>query len=162
MVANLVLLALPLLATYLAATLWHRRFRQWANFPQLKPSLLWGHLQVIHEYTLRAKPKVHIDPVFAQIAKDLGSPPLMYLDLRPVSYPMVVINSHEIAEQVSRVSKLFPWSTPKSPTMWGLVRVIGPEVHPSQAERELEATTEALQPRFRAAAPDDASRVHLR
>ncbi|KAL2175877.1 cytochrome P450 [Thermothelomyces heterothallicus CBS 202.75] len=127
MVANLVLLALPLLATYLAATLWHRRFRQWANFPQLKPSLLWGHLQVIHEYTLRAKPRMPIDTVFAQIAKDLGSPPLMYLDLRPVSYPMVVINSHEIAEQVSRVSKLFPWSTPKSPTMWDLVRVIGPE-----------------------------------
>ncbi|KAL2196601.1 cytochrome P450 [Corynascus similis CBS 632.67] len=127
MAASLILLAFPLLLTYLAATIWHRRFRQFAHFPQLKPSLLWGHLQTIHEYTLRAKPKIHVDPVFAQIAKDLGNPPLMYFDLRPVSYPMVVVNSHEIAEQVSRVSKQFAWSTPKSPTLGDLVRVIGPE-----------------------------------
>jgi hypothetical protein len=67
------------------------------------------------------------DPVFAEIAKDLGNPPFIFLDLRPVTYPMVVVTSHEVAEQISRVSKLFPWSTPKSPTMGALVQLIGPE-----------------------------------
>jgi hypothetical protein len=61
------------------------------------------------------------------MAKDLGNPPLMFLDLRPVSYPMVLVTSHEVAEQVSRASKQFAWSTPKSPTIGGLVRLIGPE-----------------------------------
>ncbi len=67
------------------------------------------------------------DPVFAAMAKELGNPPIMFFDLRPVSYPMVVINSHEVAEEVSRSSTKFPWSTPKSPTLGTLVRVIGPE-----------------------------------
>ncbi|KAH6847013.1 cytochrome P450 [Chaetomium sp. MPI-CAGE-AT-0009] len=127
MIANLVLLALPLVVTYLAAAAWHRRFRQFANFPQLKPSFLWGHLKAIHEYTLKGPPGIHHDPVFATMVKDLGNPPIMLLDLRPVTYPMVLVNSHEIAEQISRVSKLFAWSTPKSPTMGALVRLIGPE-----------------------------------
>ncbi|KAK4096710.1 cytochrome P450 [Parathielavia hyrcaniae] len=127
MIANLVVLALPLVATYLLAAWWHRRFRQFADFPQLKPSFLWGHLKTIHEYTLRGPPKIHHDPVFAEMAKELGNPPLMFCDLRPASYPMVVVTSHEVAEQISRVSKLFPWSTPKSPTLGDLVQLIGPK-----------------------------------
>jgi hypothetical protein len=59
MITNLVLLALPLVATYLAATIWHRRFKQFANFPQLKPSLIWGHLKTVHEYTLKGPPGIH-------------------------------------------------------------------------------------------------------
>ena len=61
------------------------------------------------------------------MVKDLGSPPIMLLDLRPVTYPMVLVNSNEVAEQITRVSKTFAWSTPKSPTMGALVRLIGPE-----------------------------------
>ena len=57
--ANLILLALPLLATYLFAALWHRRFKQFANFPQLKPSLAWGHLKALHEYMQRGAPNLH-------------------------------------------------------------------------------------------------------
>ncbi|KAH6623878.1 cytochrome P450 [Chaetomium tenue] len=127
MITNILLLALPLVVAYLAATVWHRRFKQFANFPQLKPSLLWGHLKLIHEYTLKGPPDVHYDPVFATMAKELGNPPVMFLDLRPASYPMVLVNSHEVAEQVTRASKMFAWSTPKSPTMGALVRLIGPE-----------------------------------
>jgi hypothetical protein len=59
------------------------------------------------------------------MVSELGNPPIMFLDLRPISYPMVVINSHEVAEQVSRASKLFPWSTPKSPTLDVLLRLAG-------------------------------------
>lgn len=59
MIANLVLLALPFVIGYLATTIWYRRFKQYAAFPQLKPSLLWGHMRAIHEFTLRAPPKMH-------------------------------------------------------------------------------------------------------
>lgn len=60
------------------------------------------------------------------MSRELGNPPVMFLDLRPAAYPMIVVNSNEVAEQVSRVSKLFPWSTPKSPTLSSLVRITGP------------------------------------
>ncbi|SPQ25003.1 86680960-792a-4d7c-9e80-739f16b7838d [Thermothielavioides terrestris] len=128
MIATVVLLALPLVATYLFATIWHRRFRQYAGIPQLKPSFLWGHLRAIHELTtLQSRPGLHPDHVFAEMARQLGHPPLMLLDLRPVRPPMIVVTSHEVAEQITRVSKLFPWSTPKSPTMSSLVRLTGAE-----------------------------------
>ncbi|KAK0728873.1 cytochrome P450 [Lasiosphaeria miniovina] len=57
--------------------------------------------------------------------KKLGNPGLMLVDLRPAAYPIAVIASHEIAEQISRASKLFPWSTSKSPTVNAFDRLIG-------------------------------------
>jgi hypothetical protein len=59
MLANLILVALPLVATYLLTAILRRR-KQFLNFPQLKSSLLWGHGQTIHEYIKRGPPKVHI------------------------------------------------------------------------------------------------------
>lgn len=44
----------------------------------------------------------------------LGKPPLMFVDLRPVNRPMVLVTSHEIAEQISKPSTLFPTSVPKA------------------------------------------------
>jgi hypothetical protein len=65
------------------------------------------------------------DYIFGDMSKELGRPPLMFVDLRPVTYPMVVVSNHEVAEQIARVSKLFPWSTPKSPTLSGLMHLTG-------------------------------------
>lgn len=42
---------------------------------------------------------------------------MFLMDMRPVSHRIVVVASHEIAEQLSRPSKLFPWSVDKSPTL---------------------------------------------
>lgn len=50
--------------------------------------------------------------------KALGSPPVMLLDLRPVSSPLVVVGSYEVAEQIVRASSRFPYSLPKSPEIW--------------------------------------------
>lgn len=44
----------------------------------------------------------------------LGRPSLMYVDLRPVNRPVVLITSHDVAEQVSRASANWPTSIPKS------------------------------------------------
>jgi hypothetical protein len=51
----------------------------------------------------------------------------MLLDNWPVVSPMVVIASHEVAEQVSKSSKYFPqYSAPKSPSVDQIVSLIGP------------------------------------
>ncbi|KAI0602681.1 cytochrome P450 [Biscogniauxia sp. FL1348] len=55
----------------------------------------------------------------------LGRPPLMFVDLRPVNRPMVLVSSHEIAEQVSKASKDFPTSIPKADLSY-LLPLIGP------------------------------------
>lgn len=44
----------------------------------------------------------------------LGKPALFVVDLRPASHPMCVICDHDVAEQISKSSKLFQYSPPKS------------------------------------------------
>lgn len=50
----------------------------------------------------------------------------MFVDMRPVSKPVALITSHDIAEQVTKSSTLFPWSTPKTPTMKDIIHLLGP------------------------------------
>lgn len=45
--------------------------------------------------------------------ESLGRPPLMLVDLRPIGPPMVIVRSHDVAEQVSKPTKSFPHSLPK-------------------------------------------------
>ena len=47
------------------------------------------------------------------------------MDTRPVSYALCIVLSHDVAEQISRSSKQFPYSTPKSPTFQELVPIVG-------------------------------------
>jgi cytochrome P450 len=57
---------------------------------------------------------------------DAGRPEIFLLDLRPINYAMTVVASHQVAEQVSKTTKTFPTSTPKSPTLGsGFRRLIG-------------------------------------
>jgi hypothetical protein len=57
------------------------------------------------------------DYVLEDMIKNSGYPQMLFLDLRPVNYPMVFVASHDIAEQISRITKLNPESVPKSPTV---------------------------------------------
>lgn len=50
--------------------------------------------------------------------KALGCPPIMFADLRPFGNPIVVVRSHEVAEQISKASKTFPYSLPKMPNVY--------------------------------------------
>ncbi|KAH7303533.1 cytochrome P450 [Stachybotrys elegans] len=108
--------AVMLLATYFYNRLWHIRFKQYAHFPQLPPSLLLGHLKAFDDITKKGgPPDRHPDKIFAEMSDSIGSPPLMLVDLRPVNQPMVLVGTHDIAEQISRASDLLPTSAPKSP-----------------------------------------------
>ncbi|KAK0630535.1 cytochrome P450 52A11 [Bombardia bombarda] len=125
MLGPLLAAALVLLASYLYRLVWHKRFKQYASIPQLPPSLVLGHLKTFDDFIKRGKADRHPDMIFSEMHDTIGRPPLMFVDLRPVNRPMVLVTSHEIAEQISRASKLFPTSVPKASLNY-LVHLIGP------------------------------------
>ncbi|PYH46164.1 cytochrome P450 [Aspergillus saccharolyticus JOP 1030-1] len=125
-VPTLLLALLPLLAIYLWQRLRYLRFNQHASWPQLPPSLLWGHMKALNEFVKRGEPRRHIDHVFGEIQQSLGNPPLFLVDLRPVVGVIGIVCNHEVAEQVSRSTKAFPYSMSKSPTMKPLEPLLGP------------------------------------
>ncbi|PLB52327.1 cytochrome P450 monooxygenase [Aspergillus steynii IBT 23096] len=103
-----------LLSTYLLKRLYDKRFKQFAQWPQLKPSLLFGHIGHIQEILSSGPSDRHIDYVFREIHEDLGKPPAFILDLRPVSKPLCVVSGHVLAEQVTNRTKIFPYGLPKT------------------------------------------------
>ncbi|KUJ24522.1 cytochrome P450 [Mollisia scopiformis] len=113
MILQLVTAALALLGSYLFMRVRHTRLKQYATFPQLRPSLILGHLGIMGGFVRSGKPKGHPDLALAAMNEALGRPPLMFVDLRPAGPPMVVVRSHEVAEQISKASERFPHSLPK-------------------------------------------------
>lgn len=113
--------AIALLAVYGIKTIrrWqYLRFKQFADIQQpAKPSFLWGHLNKIAELGSKGDPRTHFDDLIRGLLPELGNPPVLLLDLRPITYPMLVICDHEVAEQISRPSAQWSWSTPKSKSL---------------------------------------------
>lgn len=58
--------------------------------------------------------------------EELGKPPIMLVDNWPIVPPMVIVASHEVAEQISRPSKDFQYSAPKSRSVDRIMNLIGP------------------------------------
>ncbi|KAM7212398.1 cytochrome p450 [Rhypophila decipiens] len=128
MLARVLLVGIPLLAVYMYHRLRTYRFSKYAHLPQLKSSLVWGHLKVLHQY-IRASlhPDQSADEIFAQMCHELSDPPVFLVDLWPVSRPMAIVSNHAVAEQISRSTKTHPWSLPKSPTMSAFNYLVGPK-----------------------------------
>ncbi|KAK4668316.1 uncharacterized protein QC763_000680 [Podospora pseudopauciseta] len=150
MASHLVLWALLPVGVYLLVTVWHRRFKQYAHFPQLTPSFIWGHMKTIHEFTVKNNdlPDLHIDWIFRDMVKAAGNPSVLLVDLWPARYPMAVISSHEVAEQLSKATKQYPWSAPKSPTIADLVDLIGPHSILSKQREEWKSMRKQYNPGF--------------
>ncbi|KAI1428990.1 cytochrome P450 [Xylaria sp. FL1777] len=127
MLLPIVLGGIVLLTLHFYAKLRHKRFNQYANLPQLPTTLLLGHLNVMGRFISMGKPNGHpVDNAFQAASEALGQPPLMLMDLRPFGPAMVIVRSHEIAEQISKASKPFPYSLPKVPQVRGhLVHLAG-------------------------------------
>ncbi|KAI1323020.1 cytochrome P450 [Xylariaceae sp. FL0255] len=66
--------------------------KQFARFAQHPPSAILGHLQILDEFVKRVPSKAH---------PALGRPPVMLIDLRPVSPPLLVIRNYAVAEQIA-------------------------------------------------------------
>ncbi|KAF2259173.1 cytochrome P450 52A12 [Lojkania enalia] len=122
-----VLALLPVLAWYLYIQLRQWRFKKYGHIPtHYTQSLLLGHLKVIAEgfQKIGDGRRHHVDYVFRDMAKANGYPEVLLMDLRPVSYAMVVVCSHSVAEQISRPSRLHPYSVTKSPTLQSTYRAL--------------------------------------
>ncbi|KAL3474422.1 cytochrome P450 [Aspergillus californicus] len=105
--------ALFLASAFLCRLVWYKRFIQYDGFPQLPSSLLLGHWKIYHSIMQRGSLGRDYDHIFSEIHDMLGRPHLVLMDFRPLSRPVVFIASHEIAEQISRPTKLFPTSIPR-------------------------------------------------
>ncbi|KAL1595798.1 hypothetical protein SLS60_009487 [Paraconiothyrium brasiliense] len=123
-----ILAVLPVVAYFFYTRLYNWRFKKFKDFPQLPNSLLMGHLPYIASgFKKFGDARRHIDYIFESMVEDEGRPNILLVDVRPISYPLAVVNSHAVAEQISRVSKGFPMSVNKSPTIFGFTRLIGHE-----------------------------------
>ncbi|KAK4226013.1 putative cytochrome P450 E-class, group I [Podospora fimiseda] len=123
------IVVLPLLVgAYLYSLAKQKRFnKQLSPFPKpCEPSLLWGHAPLIGETMGKYQEGQHFDFLMTQILKKAGNPSVILLDMRPFGYPMAIITSHEVAEQISKPSKSYPWSAAKSPTISEFNHLIGP------------------------------------
>src|ERR1700761_4435977 len=67
-----------------------------------------------------------VDYTFMAMQKAIGNPPIVIFDMRPFFWPICVIYSHNVAEQIAKPSKTFRYSVFKSPTVKALLPVIGP------------------------------------
>lgn len=57
----------------------------------------------------------------------LGRPSVMFVDLRPIASPLLVIGDYQVAEQIVKSSTVFPYSPPKEPQVWDhMVSLVGP------------------------------------
>ncbi|KAM3540106.1 hypothetical protein ARSEF1564_006980 [Beauveria bassiana] len=122
---SVLLAALALLLTHFYLKLRHRRLKQFARLPQLPTSLVWGHLRLYSEFRSRGPIDRHPELVFKDMHDALGKPPLMFVDMWPASKPVVLLTSHELAEQMARSSSKFPFSPPKASAMKDLVHLTG-------------------------------------
>jgi hypothetical protein len=120
-----VLASVVIVSTYLCRKLYIQRFKHNAHIPQLPSNLLFGHLMKFDEYTKRGALDRHPDAIFSDMHSTLGKPPVMMVDNWPVVPPMVIIADHKVAEQVSKVSKAFPFSAPRSPSVDKIIDLIG-------------------------------------
>ncbi|KAF1733590.1 putative sterigmatocystin biosynthesis P450 monooxygenase stcS [Beauveria bassiana] len=122
---SVLLAALALLVTHFYLKLRHRRLKQFARLPQLPTSLVWGHLRLYSEFRSRGPIDRHPELVFKDMHDALGKPPLMFVDMWPASKPVVLLTSHELAEQMARSSSKFPFSPPKASAIKDLVHLTG-------------------------------------
>lgn len=132
-----VLSAILIIFFYLYSLLRQWRFKKFAHIPSKLPANLFiGHLgyiaagykklgsslphpgiRTVSHMCLMLETDCKPDYVLEEIWKDNGRPEFILLDNRPASYPLALIASHELAEQVTRATKLNPYSVTKSPTM---------------------------------------------
>lgn len=102
------------LISYCYSWVYYRRFKQYAGLPQLPTSFFLGHLKVVNGFIRRMKPDSHPDAALQTMRLTCGQPEIMFVDLRPVDIPVVIVGSHNIAEQISRPSREFTFSPPKA------------------------------------------------
>ncbi|KAH7401867.1 cytochrome P450 [Phaeosphaeria sp. MPI-PUGE-AT-0046c] len=145
------LLVFPAVVAGLYILLHRWRYGAFAHIPSsLKSNLFIGHLGIIGaEYKRVGDPAVHPDYILESIWKSQGSPDFLFVDTRPAQHPLVIIASHDMAEQISKSTKQQPYSTTKSPTIQsGLGKLIGPYSLISEEGEDWKALRKRFNPGF--------------
>lgn len=106
----------------------------------LLPPDVTGRLGLTHTRTHNS------DYVLHEVSKERSYPPVYFMDLRPLEYPMLVVANHEVAEQISKASTRWPSSTPKSPTLKDVWHLTGRN---SMLTDEVSACFASLSPSIR-------------
>ncbi|KAM3498873.1 hypothetical protein MY10362_007833 [Beauveria mimosiformis] len=123
---SVLLAASALLVTHFYLKLRHRRLTRFARLPQLPTSLVWGHLRLHSEFRSRGPKDRHPGNSFSRTCMTRwASRPLMFVDMWPASKPVVLLTSHELAEQMAKSSSKFPFSPPKASAIKDLVHLTG-------------------------------------
>ncbi|KAI9723680.1 MAG: hypothetical protein M1812_000980 [Candelaria pacifica] len=59
--------------------------------------------------------------------KQMGEPSMLLMDLRPMMYPVILITDLRLADEITKISSLMPYSAPKSPTVKAVHHLLGSE-----------------------------------
>ncbi|KAI0860525.1 cytochrome P450 [Xylaria cubensis] len=115
-----------LLLVIIYTKLRYKRFKEYSGLPQFPPSLIWGNLETLYEFSRLRGFDQHPDHILHEILKAAGWPQLFLLDVWPLRSPLLLVASHEVSEQLSKPTEIFPFGSPKSPSMTiELGRLIG-------------------------------------
>lgn len=124
--ATLVLALVPLAGLWAFRRWQHWRYQKYAAFPQPgKPHWKEGHWPWIHASIGAGDPRRSFDMVLMEEAPKFGNPPVLLADMRPKEPPLLFILDNTIAEQITRPTKQFSTSIPKTPNMKNLSPLVG-------------------------------------
>lgn len=66
-----------------------------------------------------------LDMVLMEQAPKFGNPPVLLSDMRPKEPPLLFVMDHAVAEQMTKPTKQFSTSVPKTPNMKNLSPLVG-------------------------------------
>ncbi|CAN8095101.1 unnamed protein product [Discula destructiva] len=117
---------IPLLTFYAYQRWRHWRFELYADFPQPgRPDWKEGHWKWIHESIGAGDPRRSFDMVLMEQAPKFGNPAVLLSDMRPKEPPLLFILDAGVAEQITKATKQFSTSVPKTPNMKNLSPLVG-------------------------------------
>lgn len=104
--------------------------------PRGVPLDSWLRGRTLPRLTTRVHP---LDLVLMEQAPKFGNPPVLLADMRPKEPPLLFIFNNAVAEQLTKPTKQFPTSIPKTPGMKNLSPLVG-----ERSLVNLEVSQEAL------------------
>ncbi|KAF3006784.1 hypothetical protein E8E13_010257 [Curvularia kusanoi] len=101
--------------------------RQYSHFPQPEPTdPVRGHWPWIEKAAAEGDPRRAFDEMLYEQAQKLGFPPVLLVDWRPVEkFPILFVLDNDVAEQITKPSKMFKTSLPKHPAIQQLAPLVG-------------------------------------
>lgn len=125
----LLLVAIPLAVAYFLRKSRSKPLdlKRYSHFPQPEPAdPVRGHWPWIEKAAAEGDPRRAFDEMLYEQAEKLGFPPVLLVDWRPIEkFPILFILDNDVAEQVTKPSKVYRTSMPKHPAIQQLAPLVG-------------------------------------